>query len=227
VAKQADRPAFNLKLDPESFIARALVTVGFRLLQLWAATIRFELEDRGNLLRISIRDRLIGAIWHNRLLLLPFALKKFVPQRKGAALISASRDGTWVAELVSRFGFSVVRGSSSRKGAAAMLQLASIIESGTDVAITPDGPRGPVYRPGGGIILLAQKTGACIAPLNFEYSNCWRVRSWDGFVLPKPFAKVRFILGPPHEVGQTSTEAEFEQERERLRNAMMSLVEMR
>ena len=108
-----------------------------------------------------------------------------------------------------------------------MLQLADLIASGHDVVITPDGPRGPVYRPGGGIILLAQKTRARIVPLNLEYSRCWRLPSWDKFILPRPFARVRFILGSSHDVRPTSNEAEFEGERERLKSAMMALVEMR
>jgi lysophospholipid acyltransferase (LPLAT)-like uncharacterized protein len=216
-----------LKVDAESFAGRILVGFGFRLLQLWAHTIRFEVEDRGNILAIPLSQRLIGATWHNRLLLLPFALARFLPQRHGAALISASRDGAWFAKLVHRFGFQVVRGSSSRKGAAAMLQLADVITSGADAVITPDGPRGPVYRPGGGLILLAQKTGAYIVPLNLEYSSCWRLRSWDRFILPRPFCTARFILGPARQVAVTSNEEEFERERERIKSAMMSLVETR
>ncbi len=216
-----------MKLDPESFAGRVLVSFGFALLQLWARTIRFELEDRGNILDIPLSQRLIGAAWHNRLLFLPFALRRFLPQRGGTALISASRDGAWFAKLVHRFGFEVVRGSSSRKGAAAMLQLADVIASGRDAVITPDGPRGPAYRPGGGIILLAQKTGAHIVPLNFEYSSYWRLRSWDRFILPRPFCRARFVFGAQHEVAATKTEEEFERERQRLEAAMMSLVETR
>ena len=216
-----------MKLDPESLRARILVAFGFRLLQVWSHTIRFEIEDRGKILQAPVSERFIGAAWHNRLLLLPFAIRRFITQRQGAALISASRDGAWLANLVHRFGFSVVRGSSSRKGAAAMLQLADVIASGHDVVITPDGPRGPAYRPGGGIILLAQKTGARVVPLNLEYARCWRLPSWDKFILPRPFTRVRFILGQAHEVLKTSNEEEFEAERERLKSAMMALVEMR
>jgi lysophospholipid acyltransferase (LPLAT)-like uncharacterized protein len=216
-----------LKLDPESFASRILVAFGFRVLQIWSHTIRFEIEDRGKILVAPASERFIGALWHNRLLLLPFAIHRFVPHRQGAALISASRDGAWLAKLVRRFGFMVVRGSSSRKGAAAILQLAEVIASGHDVVITPDGPRGPAYRPGGGIILLAQKTGARIVPLNLEFSGCWRLRSWDRFILPRPFARVRFILGERYQVAVTRDEVAFERERERLQLAMMALVEMR
>ena len=93
--------------------------------------------------------------------------------------------------------------------------------------ITPDGPRGPAYKLGAGIIFLAQKTGANVIPVNMEYSSCWRIRSWDRFIVPRPFAKVRVIIGSPHRVRSTSTPEEFEAERLRLQQAMMALVEMR
>jgi lysophospholipid acyltransferase (LPLAT)-like uncharacterized protein len=216
-----------LKLDPESFIARFVVGLGFGLLQIWSRTIRFEVEDRGGVLRMPLSQRLIGAVWHNRLLLLPYVVRRFVPQRQGAALISASRDGGWLAKLVRRFGFDVVRGSSSRRGASAMLQLADVIASGRDVLITPDGPRGPAYLLGDGIIFLAQKSGAPVVPIHMEYSTYWRLDSWDRFFLPRAFSRVRIILGQPHPVLPTASAADFESERARLQSAMMALVEMR
>lgn len=172
-----------------------------------------------------VTEHYIAALWHNRLLFLPWFLRRFVPQRKGVGLISASRDGDLASELVKFFGFEVVRGSSSRQGATAMLQLAELLSQGKDVVITPDGPRGPVYQVGPGIIFLAQKSGAPIAPLNIEYSSCWRLKSWDRFILPRPFSKARFILGAPLVIAETKTDEEFERERERLQNAMMQLVE--
>ena len=106
-----------------------------------------------------------------------------------------------------------------------MLELASVLESGMEVVLTPDGPRGPVYQLGPGIIFLAQKTGAAVQPLNLEFSSCWRLKSWDRFILPRPFSTVRMIFGPEHHVRQTTTEEEFERERLRLQDAMMALVE--
>ena len=205
--------------------ARWLTAFGYWLLQLWARTLRFEIEDRAGVVGTPPNERYIGALWHNRLLLFPFVLKRYLPERRGAALISASRDGALLADLVERFKFEVVRGSSSRKGASAIRQLAEVIANGKDVVITPDGPRGPAYELGQGIIFLAQQSGAEVVPINMEYSSCWRVKSWDRFILPKPFAKVRAIFGPPHRVASTSTEEEFERERLRLQEAMMQLVE--
>src|SRR6202043_960838 len=126
------------------------------------------------------------------------------------------RCGDLGADLTQRFGFDVVRGSSSRMGASALLELGEILNSGRDILITPDGPRGPAYELGPGIIFLAHKTGAPVVPVNMEYSSCWRVKSWDRFIIPKPFAKVRVILGAPHRVKPTATDEEFEAERLRL-----------
>ncbi len=142
-------------------------------------------------------------------------------------MISASRDGELLTAAIKRFDYDVVRGSSSRLGARAILQLSEMIASGHDVVITPDGPRGPAYELGPGIIFLAQKSGAAVLPVNMEYSSCWRIKSWDRFIIPRPFSKVRVIIGQPYRVKSTSTDAEFEAERVRLQNAMMALVEMR
>jgi hypothetical protein len=214
-------------LKIEGWRARWLIAFGYRLLQIWARTLRFTIADHANVIGAPPNERYIGALWHNRLLLLPFLIKRFLPERRGAALISGSRDGALLADLVERFGFEVVRGSSSKKGASAIRQLAEVIARGKDAVITPDGPRGPAYELDQGIVFLAQQSGAAVVPINLEYSSCWRIKSWDRFILPKPFSTVRVIFGPPHRVAQTSTEAGFEQERARLQDAMMQFVETR
>jgi lysophospholipid acyltransferase (LPLAT)-like uncharacterized protein len=214
-----------LKIEGRS--AHWLIAVGFRLLQLWVRTLRYEIDDRAGVLGKPVDQNYIGALWHNRLLIFPFVLRRFFSNRRGAALISASRDGDLLADAIARFGFDVVRGSSSRLGASAILQLTDVLASGRDVVITPDGPRGPAYELGPGIIFLAQKSGAAVLPVNIEYSSCWRLESWDRFVLPRPFAKIRVIIGQPHRVRSTNTVDDFEAERLRLQDAMMALVERR
>ena len=194
---------------------------------MWERTLRYEVDDRGDVFNRPTNEAVIGAVWHNRLLILPMVLRRFLPERRGAALISASRDGAWIAGLVKKVGFDAVRGSSSRQGVTAVLQMADVLASGRDVVIAPDGPRGPAYQIGQGIVFLAQKSGAPVFPVHLEYSSYWRVKSWDRFFLPRPFSKVRVIFGPPHVVAETSTVEAFETERLRLQNAMMSLVEER
>ena len=215
------------KLKIEGRLARWLVAFGFRLLQLWGRTLRYEIDDRAGIVGKPVSENYVGALWHNRLLVFPLILRRLFPERHGAALISASRDGDLLADAVQRFGYDVVRGSSSRLGATAILQLTQVLASGGDVVITPDGPRGPAYELGPGIIFLAQKSGAPVLPINLEYSRCWRLGSWDRFIVPRPFAKVRVLINRPHRVGPTATPEEFEAERLALQNAMTALVEMR
>jgi len=214
-------------LKIEGWRARWLIAFGFRLLQLWARTLRYQIDDRAGIVGKPVNENYIGALWHNRLLIFPVVLRLFFSNRHGAALISASRDGDLLADAIKRFGFDVVRGSSSRLGASAILQLTEVLSSRRDVVITPDGPRGPVYELGPGIIFLAQKSSAAVLPINLEYSNCWRIKSWDRFIVPRPFAKVHVIIGRPHRVKSASTPEEFEAERLRLQDAMMALVERR
>ncbi len=214
-----------MKIEGRS--ARWLIAVGFRLLQLWVRTLRYEIDDRAGVIGKPTDQNYIGTLWHNRLLIFPFVLRRFFSNRRGAALISASRDGDLLADAIARFGFDVVRGSSSRLGASAILQLTNVLASGRDVVITPDGPRGPAYELGPGIIFLAQKSGAAVLPVNMEYSSCWRLKSWDRFVLPRPFARIRVIIGPPYRVRSANTVDDFEAERLRLQDAMMALVEQR
>lgn len=215
------------KLKIEGLLARWLIAFGFRLLQLWARTLRYEIDDRAGIIGRPVTENYIGALWHNRLLIFPIVLRRFFPNRHGAALISASHDGDLLADGVQRFGYDVIRGSSSRLGASAILQLTQVLASGRDVVITPDGPRGPAYELGPGIIFLAQRSGAVVLPMNLEYSRCWRLGSWDRFIVPRPFSKVRVLIDEPHRVRSTTTPAEFESERLALQDAMMALVEMR
>ena len=145
------------------------------MLRVWERTLRYEVEDRAGILGKPVTENYIGALWHNRLLIFPLVLRRFFPNRPGAALISASRDGDLLADAIHRFGYDVVRGSSSRLGASAILQLTEKLASGRDVVITPDGPRGPVYELGPGIVFLAQKSDASVLPMNLEYSRYWRL----------------------------------------------------
>jgi lysophospholipid acyltransferase (LPLAT)-like uncharacterized protein len=207
--------------------ARWLIAFGVFLLRILARTLRYQIDDRAGIVGKPARENFIGALWHNRLLIFPLVLRRFFPDRHGAALISASRDGDLLSDAIHRFNYDVVRGSSSKLGASALLQLGEELTAGRDIVITPDGPRGPAYELGPGIVFLAQKTGARVLPMNMEYSSCWRVKSWDRFIIPKPFSKVRVIVGQPLEIRSTSADEDFESERLRLQNVMMSLVERR
>ncbi|MDQ6912365.1 MAG: lysophospholipid acyltransferase family protein [Verrucomicrobiota bacterium] len=207
-----------MKLD--SWRARILIAVGLGVFRLWIKTLRFRVEDPEKVLSASRKQPFILAVWHNRLLLLPPIFSLCFPHRHSVGLVSASRDGDFVSILVERFGHGTVRGSTSRKGVIALRQLVDALNEGTNVLITPDGPRGPLYEVNQGAIFLAQKSGAAIVPMQVEYAKAWRLKSWDGFFIPKPFSTVRVIFGGPLHVA-----GDLETERMRVQQAMMALVE--
>ena len=212
-----------MKLD--SWPARVLIALGFGLYRLWARTLRLQIEDPHGVVAFVRNQPVIFAIWHNRLLMLPRVFDPSFPTRQSYGLISASRDGDLIAIFIERSGYGTIRGSSSRKGVIALRQLVDTLAADGNVLVTPDGPRGPVYHASQGIVFLAQKSGAPVVPIHMEYSSCWRLKSWDRFVVPWPFAKLRAIFGAPVYVESTTDAEQFEAERRRLQNAMMSLVE--
>jgi hypothetical protein len=149
---------------------------------------------------------LIYAVWHGRILILPWLNARF-RRTDGAravrVLASRSRDGELVAAFVRRFGMDVVRGSTSRGGAPALRQLARAVRAGLDVAVVPDGPRGPSCRAQAGIVSLAALTGAPIVPVGVAARPARRLRSWDRFMVPVPFARCAVVLGPALAVART------------------------
>jgi lysophospholipid acyltransferase (LPLAT)-like uncharacterized protein len=212
-----------VKLD--SWPARLLIATGFGLYRLWARTLRLQVEDPHDVVAFVKQQPVIFAIWHNRLLMLPRVFDPSFPTRQSYGLISASRDGDLIAKFIERSGYGTIRGSSSRKGVIALRQLVETLRADGNVLVTPDGPRGPVYQVSQGIIFLAQKSGAPIVPIHMEYSSCWRLKSWDRFVVPRPFAKLRAIFGAPIRIAPLEGAERFEAEQLRLQNEMMRLVE--
>ena len=190
------------------------------LLRALALTLRFRVEDRCGITRGAMCP-FIGAFWHNRILVIPIAYQRYCRGRRGHCLTSPSKDGAIIAGVMERFGIGSVRGSSSRRGTLALRELAARLEAGEDVAITPDGPRGPKYQLSPGIIKLAQITGIPVMPIHVGYSRCWELKSWDAFRIPKPFARVEVVFGPLYEVCPTADDAAFEAERMRLQTLLM------
>jgi lysophospholipid acyltransferase (LPLAT)-like uncharacterized protein len=171
-------------------------------------------------------EPVIFALWHNRLSLCMKVYENFVrPHCQHdhlAALISASKDGAFLAAILQEFGVQPVRGSSSRRGAQALLELASWAERGYDLAVTPDGPRGPCYVVQEGVMALAQVTGLPIVPY-----SCWvgwklRLKSWDRFQIPLPFSRCEMTFGEPIRVPRRATDTEREQLREQLGAALLA-----
>ena len=150
---------------------------------------------------------IIFILWHGRLLPLTY-------HHRGegvVALISRHRDGEYIARTVERWGFGTVRGSSSRGGTAALRELVRLVRQGHSLAITPDGPRGPRERMKRGALLIAQLTGAPVVASSAGTDRGWWIRSWDRFLVPKPFSTVRIAYSEPIRVPRDATEADLEQ----------------
>lgn len=192
-----------------------LLKLSFKLLY------RYELVDPHGL--ASDPQKLVCITWHNRLLFICMAFSKKA-MHNTSAVISASRDGQYLADFIKFFGVEALRGSSSRKGANAMLGAIHHINAGRNVVFTPDGPRGPKYKIKNGPVAVASKTGAQLVPIVLNSSRCWQLKSWDAFQIPKPFAKLTMIVGAPITIPPDLTEEEMEKYRLIAENALKELT---
>ena len=168
------------------------VRVGAAVLRLIASTWRMRTHNAEPLGALRAADkRVIFALWHGELLPLLW-------QHRGegvAVVISEHRDGEIVAQIAESLGYSTVRGSTSKGASRALIGLMRAVDSGRDVAITPDGPRGPAHVFAPGAVVVAQRTGAHIQPVRAAATRAWRLKSWDKFLIPKPFARVDVHYG--------------------------------
>jgi lysophospholipid acyltransferase (LPLAT)-like uncharacterized protein len=173
----------------------------------------------------AARQPLIYAVWHARILMVPWLnarLRRSRGARAVRVLASRSRDGELVARWVGRFGLPVVRGSSSRGGAQALRALAAAVRAGEDVAVVPDGPRGPRERLQAGLVVLAAATGAPVVPLGFAARPARRLASWDRFLVPWPFARAVVVFGKAITVAR---DADRETARADLERALREVTE--
>jgi len=199
----------------------------FATIRLVSATLRYHWEDNSGYFDDGLGGQAIYCVWHNRLALCMTAYADYADRRKGgsrmAAMVSASKDGAFLAAILRCFNVQPVRGSSSRRGAQALLELTTWAERGFDLAITPDGPRGPCYEVQDGAMSLAQITGLPIIP--FSYSVKWKkcLNSWDQFQIPLPFSNCKMRAGKPVYVRRNATDQERNELRLQLQNALREL----
>lgn len=173
------------------------------LIRLLAMTWRIEVRNGEHigLLRAN-RKPFIFALWHGQLLPLLWHHRN-----QGIALvISEHRDGERIARVATGMGYTLVRGSSTRGGGRALIQLSRVLQSGGEAAITPDGPRGPARSVAQGVLVAAQRSGAAILPIGVTSSRAWRLRSWDSFMIPKPFARVTVGYSRPIYIEENSSD---------------------
>lgn len=165
----------------------------------------------------SARLPFVFALWHGQLLPLLWHHRK-----QGIALvISEHRDGERIARVATGLGYELVRGSSTRGGGRALIQLSRVLESGKEAAITPDGPRGPARSVAQGVVVAAQRSGAAILPIAASADRAWRLRSWDSFLIPKPFARVTVAYSAPIRIHDATTDAAL-QRGDEVKNGIVS-----
>ena len=159
----------------------------------------------------------IFVAWHGDLVCQPMNYFRNRPNGTIKTLISQSKDGEIISRIYSLFGGGSIRGSSSKGATKALISTIREIKSGVDIAITPDGPRGPMHTVADGVIAIAKKSGARIVVLNSKPKSYWQFNSWDKFFLPKPFGRIDFFMSEPFDV----SDLEFEEARSFIKNKMM------
>lgn len=185
------------------------------LIRLVGLTLRIRVDDRAGLRERDPEHPLIWVFWHNRIFSMPFIYRKYLKKRHGAVLTSPSGDGEIIAKVMARFGVGSVRGSSNKRATAALKEMVRWLNSDArnDLAITPDGPRGPVYELQPGVVKVAQLTQVPVLPIRVRYEKCYTMRTWDKFMIPKPFSRVYVVIDPFEVLPGTDSDEGFEKVR--------------
>ncbi|MDR0931504.1 MAG: lysophospholipid acyltransferase family protein [Victivallales bacterium] len=193
-----------------------------RLLQLYARLFfRIRIVDPNNYIQNA--QGMVSVTWHNRLMFFAVLFPKQMRKRT-VAVVSASRDGQYIADFISVLGLGSLRGSSSKKGANAYRGGIRAIANHCNVSFTPDGPRGPRYVMKSGPVALASMTGTGVVPVSVNASRCWAVKSWDRFQIPKPFSTLTLILGDALEIPPDLTVDELEKYRQKVEKALLDIT---
>lgn len=206
----------KLAVSRNSIVAPIL---GAMIVRMLAHTVRIRREEATASALWRAGTPAIYAVWHGRILLLPY----LYGWRRARVLASRSRDGELLTRFVAHFGLESVRGSSSQGGAEAIRLLARSLGEGRDVVVVPDGPRGPRETVKSGIVTLARLSGAPVVPMALGASAEWRLRSWDEFRIPRPFARCVLRFGDPILVPGDADRAAQEAVREEIEAALRTL----
>jgi len=211
----ADLSVYPLK---KRFLIRAADLGFFVLIKLIGLTVRFEVQGWENWEAASQDGGLpIYTSWHNRVFLATY----FFRRRRIVVMTSQSFDGEYIARFIQRFGYGAARGSSTRGGVGAIVEMARLMRSGCPTGFTIDGPKGPKYVAKMGAVLLAKKSGQPILPFTITASSYWSAsKSWDQFQVPKPFARALVQIAKPIYVAPDEDENQLQMKRDELQHAL-------
>jgi lysophospholipid acyltransferase (LPLAT)-like uncharacterized protein len=177
------------------------------------------IETRGEERVDSLRQdnkRLVYSFWHGR----HFLLAHYMGGRNILVMVSPSRDGRLIANILIKSGIGVVSGSSHRNPVRALVEAIQKMKAGSDIGFTVDGPKGPIHKVKPGAIYLAKKMQAHILPLTVGFKDCWTLKSWDSYQIPKPFTRAVILFGEPYQVNADLSEAEIEKSSIELENKL-------
>ena len=185
---------------------RFLDLVFYFLISLIGKTVRFETEGWENFASLESAGKPpIYAFWHNRIFLATY----FFRDRDIVVITSQSFDGEYIARFIRRFGYGAVRGSSTRGGVGALVEMIRLMKQGLPTGFTVDGPKGPKYVAKTGAVLLAKKTGNPVMPFSVETKKFWALKSWDNLQIPKPFTRAKVFIAEPVYVENDDAEIEI------------------
>ncbi len=198
----------------------AIAGLGYPLINVLGHTLRWRVEGLHHYDAIVASGRQpVMAFWHGRILPATFYFR-----RRGIVVITSENfDGEWIARIIGRFGYGTARGSTTRGGKRAMLQLVRDMEAGKPAGFTVDGPRGPARLAQPGAIWLAKATGNPVLPFHLEASAHWSLRSWDRTQIPKPFSTVALVVGEPMAVPPDASDEQLEAVRVELEARLRNL----
>lgn len=161
------------------------------------ATCRLQITGLDNLVSAAKQGGCILILWHNRLSLVAPILSRHAPQFHYVPLVSASRDGQWLAALASSYPQAEVLSIPHVKRSQALRQAIACLKQNSILIITPDGPRGPAYQVKAGAIVAARTSGCPLIPFSWQANRYWSLPSWDTLRIPKPFSRIDIAFGPP------------------------------
>lgn len=195
------------------------------ILKFMGATYRVKFKEGEALFRKISRDRepVIFCAWHNRLVFTALLLEKdFVSKGKPfTQLVSQSKDGDISYALMKMFGVDVVSGSSNRGATGGLLKKCRHMKKNkSSTVIFPDGSQGPLYHAKAGAIFLSQKTGFPLYPISYTVDRCWRIKSWDRLIIPKPFSRIMVCLDEAMRIPRVLSREDFENHRLLLQNRL-------
>lgn len=205
----------------ERLLIRILGFIFYVFTYLIGKTIRFEVEGWENLERIERGGKTpILAFWHNRIFLATYYFRF----RGIIVMSSQSFDSEYVARFIQRFGFGIVKGSSTRGGVGGLVEMIRLMKKGFPTGFSVDGPKGPVYRAKTGTLLVAKKTENPVLPFSVEAENYWTIKSWDKLQIPKPFTRAKVLIAEPIEVLSDADDLEMKNRHLELQKKLDNLV---